>query len=421
MLFAERMMYQDGATPFNALFPLRIRGALLQEQLQHALERLQEKHPVLAATVTTDADGMPWFESAVPEMAIPVRITARSSDNTWQEETVKEWSTAFDARRGPLMRLVWVRGDAVSELLLVAHHCMCDGGSALAIVKEFLLLLDQPDADIGKEQVFTQLSDIVPAAVLRSRKKILRARLLGWAGHLLLRVIPLKKKAVSRGQDYLLHWKLSEEATKDLIRRCKALGVTVNTVASLALLSAFAAVRGKRAFNKITCPVEIRRYARTIRPDAVFAFGLMLVLSMDKRPGLDFAAKAQKLQAAVSKKLDRLNAYDSLMMFEYAHPLLPRMTEFLKYSKPTNDCMFSNMGILRIPHQYRNFTVDAIFSPSVIGPLGNPTTLISSIFKQQLDFSFISAEGYIPRSEAVAIKEKLTDLLLQLHGSPDPD
>ncbi len=420
MLFAERMMYQDGATPFNALFPLRIRGVLLQEQLQHALRGLQEKHPVLAAAVTTDKEGMPWFESTAPEIEVPIRIATRSSDETWQEESVKEWNTAFDTRKGPLMRLVWVRGNEVSELLLVAHHCMCDGGSALAIVKEFLLLMDQPDADIGKEHVFTQLSDIVPAAVLRSRKKILRARLLGWAGYLLLHAIPLKKKTVSRGQEYLLHWKLPEEATRNLVQHCKALGITVNTATSLALLSAFAAVRGKKAANKVTCPVEIRRYARTIRADAVFAFGLLLELSMDKRPGPGFAAKAQKLQAMASKKLARLNAYDSLMMLEYAHRALPRMAEFLKYSKPTNDCMFSNMGILRIPHQYRNFAVDAIFSPSVIGSLGNPTTLISSIFKQQLDFSFISAEGYIPRSEAVAIKEKLTDLLLQLQGSPDP-
>ncbi len=421
MLFAERMMYNDGVTPFNGLFPLRIRGVLTREQLQHALKRLQEKHPVLAAAVTVDGKGMPWFESTVPEAAIPIRIAERCSDEMWKEETVKEWNTGFNAQNGPLIRLVWIRGTALSELLLVFHHCMCDGGSALALVKEFLLLMDQPDADIGRERVFTGLADVVPASVLHNRKKILRARFLGKAGYLLLHALPLRKRTIDRGPDYLLNWKLSEEETRQLLRNCKAIGATVNTVISLALLSAFASVRGKKAFNKITCPVEIRKYAPEIREDAMFAFGLMLVLSMDKAAGLDFATRAQRMQALASKRLARLNAYDSLMMFEYAHPVLPRMIDFLKYGKSTNDCMFSNLGLLNIPAGYRHFTVDTIFSPSVIGPLGNPTTLISSTFKKQLDFSFVSSEGYIPYTEAVAIKKTLMGLLLRLQPDRDPD
>ncbi len=297
---------------------------------------------------------------------------------------------------------------------MVFHHCMCDGGSAVALVKELLLLMDDPDADIGTERVFTRLEDVVPAEVLNSKAKKMKAKLLGKAGYLLLHALPLKKKAIDRGRDYLLNWKLTATETQNLIAQCKAAGVTVNTAISLAVLTAFDAVRGKNAYNKITCPVEIRRYAPAIREDAMFAFGLMLVLSMDRTPGLDFVGRAQRMQQLAAKRSAKLNAYDSLMMFEHAHAVLPRMIDFLKYGKSTNDCMFSNMGLLNIPHTYRNFTVDTIFSPSVIGPLGNPTTLIASTFKNQLDFSFVSSEGYIPYAEGEAIKETLTGLLLQL-------
>lgn len=414
MLFAERMMYNDGVTPFNGLFPLRIQGVLSIGQLQHALKRLQEKHPILAAAVSVDGKGMPWFESSHPQVTIPVRIVPRSSEDLWQEETVKEWNTAFDTHNGPLIRAVWIRGEAVSELLLVFHHCMCDGGSAVALVKELLLLMDQPDAVIGTEKIFTKLEDVVPASILGSRRKVLRAKFMGKAGYLLLHAFPLKKKAIDRGRDYLINWKLTEQETAGLIRQCKSNGVTVNTVISLAVLSAFAEVRGTNAFNKITCPVEIRKYAPDIKDDAMFAFGLMLVLSMDKTPGLDFIAKAKIMQQLATKRSAKLNAYDSLMMFEYAHPVLPRMIDFLKYGKSTNDCMFSNMGLLRIPYEYRNFSVSTIFSPSVIGPLGNPTTLIASTFREQLDFSFVSSEGYISYTDAIAIKEEMMDLLLRL-------
>lgn len=414
MLFAERMMYNDGVTPFNGLFPLRIKGTLSEQQLLHALERLQDKHPILSASISMDEQDMPWFESTMPRVAIPLRMVTRIAENTWQQETVKEWNTGFDMQQGPLIRAVWIRGEVMSELLLVFHHCMCDGGSAVALVKELLQLMDEPDTDIGTEQVFTRLEDVVPAEILHSRKKIFRAKFLGKAGYFLLHALPLKKKAIDRGQDYLLNWKLSEAETAALIRNCKAAGITVNTAISLAVLSAFEEVRGRKSYNKITCPVEIRKYAPAIKDDAMFAFGLMLVLSKDKTPGLSFIDKAQRMQAMASKRSAKLNAYDSLMMFEYAHPVLPRMIDFLKYGKSTNDCMFSNMGLLHIPYEYRNFTVDTIFSPSVIGPLGNPTTLIASTFRKQLDFSFVSSEGYIPYADAMAIKDALTDLLLRL-------
>lgn len=417
MLFAERMMYNDGISPFNGLFPLKIQGTLSIGQLNHALKRLQEKHPILATAVTLDEQGMPWFESINPRTDIPVRIVERSTDTLWQEETVKEWNTGFDTQNGPLIRTVWIRGEKVSELLLVFHHCMCDGGSAVALVKELLLLMDQPDANIGTEKIFTKLEDVVPATILRSRRKIFRAKFLGKAGYLLLHALPLKKKAIDRGKDYLLSWKLTEQETADLISNCKTSGVTVNTVISLAVLSAFEMVRGKDAYNKITCPVEIRKYAPGIKEDAMFAFGLMLVLSMDKTVGLDFVAKAKKMQELATKRSAKLNAYDSLMMFEYAHPVLPRMIDFLKYGKSTNDCMFSNMGLLNIPYEYSNFTIETIFSPSVIGPLGNPTTLIASTFRKQLDFSFVSSERYIPYTEAVAIKETIMSLLQTMQPS----
>ncbi len=414
MLFAERMMYNDGVSPFNGLFPLRIQGMLSEPQLRHALARLQQKHPILSAMVRLDNTGMPWFESTAQDAAIPVRLVMRDTDDTWREETVQEWNTGFDTGAGPLIRIVWIRGALVSELLMVFHHCMCDGGSAVALVKELLLLMDDPDADIGTERVFTRLEDVVPAEVLNSKAKKMKAKLLGKAGYLLLHALPLKKKAIDRGRDYLLNWKLTATETQNLIAQCKAAGVTVNTAISLAVLTAFDAVRGKNAYNKITCPVEIRRYAPAIREDAMFAFGLMLVLSMDRTPGLDFVGRALRMQQLAAKRSAKLNAYDSLMMFEHAHAVLPRMIDFLKYGKSTNDCMFSNMGLLNIPHTYRNFTVDTIFSPSVIGPLGNPTTLIASTFKNQLDFSFVSSEGYIPYAEGEAIKETLTGLLLQL-------
>ncbi|RTZ49515.1 hypothetical protein EJ377_02970 [Chryseobacterium arthrosphaerae] len=70
-----------------------------------------------------------------------------------------------------------------------------------------------------------------------------------------------------------------------------------------------------------------------------------------------------------------------MMVMESGHDALNNFTRLLKNGKSSNDCMFSNLGRIQIPHEYKEFSVDTIFSPSVIGPLGNTTTLVVSTYR----------------------------------------
>ena len=60
--------------------------------------------------------------------------------------------------------------------------------------------------------------------------------------------------------------------------------------------------------------------------------------------------------------------------------------------------------------------METIFSPSVIGPLGNTTTLVTSTYRGQMDFSFIASEGFIPYEEALAIKDKIISIIKEQIG-----
>ena len=73
--------------------------------------------------------------------------------------------------------------------------------------------------------------------------------------------------------------------------------------------------------------------------------------------------------------------------------------------------MFSNLGKLDFPDNYKNFELETIYSPSIIGPLGNTTTILTSTFKNQTDFSFVASEGYVAFNDALLIKEKVISLL----------
>lgn len=404
------MLLGNGQTAFNVLLTVRINGSITAESLHHALQRLQQKHPGLNACIRSDKNGHPWFIiDKERQNKIPLRVVKRMGDDDWETESVKEWSTVFDTENGPLIRLVWIKSSTVSDLILVFHHCLCDGRAGMVILAELLTVLDNADAEIGKEHPIKNISDIIPADILTSKRKKIKARLIGSIATLALWLIPVKRKAIDRKTDYFIHWKLDEDVSADLIAISKIEEVTVNTLLCNIVLSAFKQVRQQKAYNKISCPVDIRKFVPEIKKDHIFAYGLMLVLSA--YPSLGFLDNAKALQKDTDKKIARLNPYDTIMIMEAAHASLSKFTDFLKYGKSTNDCMFSNLGKINIPYKYQAFEVETIFSPSVIGPLGNTTTLLTSTYRGQMDFSFIASEGYIPYQEALNIKNKIISII----------
>jgi NRPS condensation-like uncharacterized protein len=409
LLFAERMLYGDGKKPFNIVLPVNIKGSFTIEGLNNALKKLQQKHPLLNACVENDADNMPWFVVKRDGDQIPVRVVKRIDDNDWKEITLTELVKPFDPSIGPLMRLVWIKGETYSNFLLVFHHCFCDGESVLNILAEMLQLLDNTAADIGASYPLLYLEDIIPSEILSSRKKILKSKLIGGIAALFFWLIPIKKREIIRGTDYLINWKLDKELSRQLILKCKAANITVNTALCAAVLNAFKEVKKENFHNKISCPVNIRQFAPQIKKDQIFAFGLMFVTSLGKLA--DFFSDAKRMQLEINDKTKNLDPYSTMMMMEEAHSSLNNFTDFLKYSKSSNDCMFSNLGKITIPHQYQSFTVETIYSPSVIGPLGNTTTLVTSTYQEAMDFTFIGSEAYLAYDEALAIKNKVVSIL----------
>jgi NRPS condensation-like uncharacterized protein len=226
-----------------------------------------------------------------------------------------------------------------------------------------------------------------------------------------IKIIPVNKKTTDRQSDYFLNFRFDKETSQELIAYCKSQKVTVNTFLCATLLKAFEKIRKEKAFNKVSCPVDIRRFANQIKADHIFAFGLMIVVSLNKKFG--FEENLKLMQESVEKKTSKLNPYITMMVMESAHDALTNFTKLLKNGKSSNDCMFSNLGRIPIAHKYREFTLENIFSPSVIGPLGNTTTMVTSTFRGEMDFSFMGSEGYLPYSDALAIRDEIIKIVKQ--------
>ncbi len=401
-------MYVDKAATVNCIFTAKIRGAITLEGLIHALGKLQQKHPLLGVVIREDENGRPYFVSDTKIPPIPVQMIERRDDDHWQQVSATEWEYTFNVRKGPLARVIWLRSDDVSELLLVLPHCICDGTSILTLMRELLQVLDKPETVLIPYPSFESIHDFIPAS-LSSWKLQLKLWLLS---KMAVAVLALKTRGQlpARGKHYMVRWKLDRVSTTALINACKIENTSPHAVFSIAFMEAHRHVMGDASHGKVICPVDIRRFIPEIKQDHLFAFAPIAELSISKIDG-DFWVNARQLKTDLINAIERMDVRKLLLTSEHFHTVATRMVNFLKKNDGTHDVTLSNMGKLDIPERYDTFELETLYSPSAAFPWRNANTLVISTFRGQTDFSFISCEIFLEEAKARTIMQKMQELL----------
>jgi hypothetical protein len=428
LLLLERTMYREGRTPFTSVFSIQLLGRLEEGRLRQALARLQAKHPLLRCVIEDGAD-CPRFVLQDRPAPIPLRIVERKNDDDWQTEVRREWVAPFDARRDPLVRLVWLRASEVSELILVGHHCICDGHSGLTLLRECLSAYDEPEKDLGTYDALGAIEDVVPAALLEDRS--FRRRMRWKIGLLRLTLLLQRRKRARsaspiRGEMYFHRWSLDKVASLTLTERCRAEGVTVLAAMSVAFLQAFRDVRGTQALRKAYTMVNARRFMPLLRPDAMFGMAPGVELSMKGLPppremsAGGFWTCAQAIKADLTRRVDDLgrDIYDYLVGMEGMHDMYGSLVGDTDSAPAVRHVTLSNMGRLEFPQRYSSFWVETIYSPLVmISPTPANTVVISS-FAGRLEIAVVSDEQSLPPGQAMAIRQRAMDILRDYTGIP---
>jgi hypothetical protein len=411
------------------VFTIQLFGRLAEGRLQQALVRLQAKHPLLRCLIEDAVDG-PRFVLQNRPAPIPLRVVKRKNDDHWETEVRREWVAPFDASRDPLVRLVWLRGSEVSELILVGHHCICDGQSGMTLLRECLIAYDEQEKDLGTYDTLGAIEDVVPATLLKDRR--FRRRMRWKIG--LLRLIFLwerRKRARSaspiRGEQMYFHrWSLDKAASLKLAERCRAEGVTVFAAMTVSFLQAFREVRGTQALRNVYTMVNARRFMPLLRPDAMFGMAPGVKLSMKGVPPQQemlpssFWTCAQAIKADLTRQVDVLgrDIYDYLVGMEAMHGIYGRLIADTKNATAVRHITISNMGRLEFPQRFQSFWVEAIYSPLVmISPTPANTVVISS-FAGRMELAIVSDEQSLPPADAMAIRRRAMDILRDCAGIP---
>jgi len=412
LIIGERVMYVDAKATVNCVFAAKIRGTIKEENLRMALSEIQRKHPLLRVVIREDEQGRPYFVSDTQIPAISISIQERLSDDHWMTCSEAEWENRFDVKKGPLARVIWLKSDDVSELLLVCAHCICDGTSMLTLMREMLLLLDQQDTPMDPYDSFESVYSLIPAHIMSNRKMKIKAwltsKIAGW-----ILAIKTQKNKFPPGKSYLLHWKMDEEASTAITNLTKHEKTALHATFSVAFLEAMQEIKGDKAKSRVIYPVDIRRYISEIKNDHLFAFAPIEELPVEKDNTSDFWTKTRKLRNDLAGRIDVMNIHELLLMSEYFHSSVKTLIAYLKSSDGTHDVTLSNMGRLNMPDSFRSFHLETIYSPSACFPWRNPNTLVISTFRKQIDFSFISNENFLSKEEARGIKDRMMERLLE--------
>lgn len=401
----EGTMWADGLTAVNVVTTVKIKGLITAALLDAALMKLQIRHPLLRVRVEPDEFGTLYFVTNIEIDRIPVRIVSRTGDDHWKDEAFTEAITPFINSGEPLIRVVWLKSEMISELIFTSHHCVSDGKSLVNFADETLQALGNPNADLGNYTSFSDIQELIPADIRNSRKEILKAKIIAGIARLGFMLVSVKKE-VTRTKPYLIHWKINKAISAQLITRCREQGVSVNAVLCMAFLNAFTTLPGVKAHSKLYCAVDMRKFIPAVEKEMMFAFPAMIGLNMKGKKAGDLWQGAKQFKAELLEQINKTNPVNILMYSERLLHYLPKMIRYAKADQGAHDFTLSNMGHVSVKPQYNHLTVEAFYSPATVFPFGNPSTLFSTAFGGEIDFIFTSDEHFLKQQDALLLKEK---------------
>jgi len=420
----ERGMYLDGQRAVALVLPATLSGTLDEPRLRLALERVQARHAVLQSLVEHDADGRPWFVQQDVPPPIALRIVERQGDDDWQEQARLECERLFDGRREPLIRMIWLRGAGRSDLLLSCHHCICDGLSAVNLLRDILTVCGRPDARLGPRFELQGGADVVPPEALRNRWLQRRARLKAALFGAFIRTRRIGAP-VSYGAAYTQRWSIEPAAVQALVRRAKDAEVGVFAALCTAFMLACWSVRGVRGVEKFVAPVDARRYLPALQGGALFTMAPTVRLTFGGRKSrdADFWVLARALHEDMRRQIDRLGpaVHEQLLGLERLHPLFDQLLAWSRSKRSGGGVSLSYLG--RLDDSSRDeggVRLEAIHAPSaLLEP--TPASLITIVgFAERLDLALISDESSLPSAQAAQIRQLAMELLQAASALPAP-
>lgn len=383
---AERMrlMFPNA----NVVMMARIGGQFSEDALRTAISKVRERHALLGMRVRLDESQQGWFTSeGVPP--IPVTVIPRSHPEMWKDVAIEQHRQPFFYGTGPLIRFALLTSDETSDLIITAHHAICDGLSLAYLVRDLLQHLADPDRPVAGLPIPLLIDEsIMPVSVSKNLVSRMMLKLLNrnWERREITfdaaDFRDLHRAFWEEHEGHILAWALTEAQTSELVARCRAEEVTVNTALTTAFVIAQNEVEAAHErLDRVVISVDFRE--RLTRPvGEAFAFYASAVRPrLEYERGTPFWSAARAFHAQIRQLLTDENIFESQQLSAFSPSLLDalffakqgklddklanRMVERMGIGEVNTSLVVTNLGRLGFSADYGPLSLEALYGPYV--------------------------------------------------------
>lgn len=406
----ERFMCKAGQEePIFFTMTARIIGELTQPELESALCKARQKHPLSTARMVDGDQGLPWFEATDPAV-VSLRVIENGTDKLWLSTIAEELAVLIYPRIDPLIRFVWIQGDGFSDLITVCHHALADGLGAAYFVRDILTFLGNPETEFTPLPLAPSLEALIPEEVEAALLPHVMAEMEKRAAQPPPPEMPVRPLPPPARFKVHAH-ELTKSQTASLLARARAEQTTIHGALGAAFLFAFAEQFGETTSytRTLQSPVNIRSYLSQSVGESLGNFIQILTTDADCSQGEDFWEVARTLRAGFVEKLTpaelfgfsvmikQMGAIDEATFDGMYNGWIATRPEHVDY-----DLSLSNIGRLDFAEQYGRFKLRSFYGPTFSSSIDENVAGVCTV-NGRLAFTFIHKLKYLESAVAETI------------------
>jgi len=364
----ERVLYVIGnISPMYFAFRVKVKGSVKKQELEQALCKLQQRHPLTRVRVEMTQDKKQFItDENVP--AIPLtEYTGQQTD--WKSLIMQELQTPFDIYKGPMIRISLIHHQNTTDVVAVFHHALCDGLSAVQFLHEMFIFMADPDTDLKPYTEAPVFSKLIKKEIL----EIIKGRKLpDWLknkDYLKIELKPAKTEPFPRPHFAIHNWSLSEQETEKIIKPAKQNGISVHALLGAVILKAFAREFGEKEgyVRKLQSPLSFKPFLTDQAQDYFGLFNGLLTVDVDCSPERPLTAIAKQIYTELTEKINDYNPLDRYYFFNTYFLEDIKDPELYYANRPTPpmdyDVSLSNLGRVQIQKNYGSYEIEKLYGP----------------------------------------------------------
>jgi len=246
--------YTRSVSPVESIFSLspysvvamvfRVKGQITSPQLQQAVSSVQMKHPLLQTIISIDDNNEKIFTSE-NSGSIQLETILRESEEHWMDVYHKHCAIPFEFDTNPCIRFILLQSENDCDLIIFAHHIICDGLSLAYLGRDVLDLIGNHSdsaheildtVPVNKDNIPGELKQnrLINNIMTKMNDKFRKDRIFfDFADYK-----ELHEAYWDKFTHRMFPLELSKEQTALVIKSCKTHNVSVNSAVTTAVIGA---------------------------------------------------------------------------------------------------------------------------------------------------------------------------------------